>query len=141
METDKYQRLVAKVFVSDRNINVNMVQEGMAVVYRQYLNKCQQSKDSLLQAENYAKQNRLAFWSQANPVMPWDFRHAKVARRQAPQQIQPQQTNCDPSYPDFCIPKNSPDLNCSDITQRRFKVLPPDPHGFDRDGDGIGCER
>ncbi|WP_375515818.1 hypothetical protein [uncultured Nostoc sp.] len=49
--------------------------------------------------------------------------------------------NCDPSYPDFCIPQNSPDLNCRrDITQRRFKVLPPDPHGFDGDGDGIGCE-
>ncbi|MFN3347313.1 MAG: excalibur calcium-binding domain-containing protein, partial [Candidatus Bipolaricaulaceae bacterium] len=23
---------------------------------------------------------------------------------------------------------------------RRFKVLPPDPHRFDRDGDGVGCE-
>ncbi|WP_442947665.1 excalibur calcium-binding domain-containing protein [Nostoc sp.] len=21
------------------------------------------------------------------------------------------------------------------------QVPPPDPHGFDRDGDGIGCER
>ncbi|MHC0061364.1 SDR family NAD(P)-dependent oxidoreductase [Nostoc sp. UIC 10890] len=41
----------------------------------------------------------------------------------------------------FELPKNSPDLNCRDISQRRLKVLPPDPHGFDRDGDGIGCER
>jgi micrococcal nuclease len=23
---------------------------------------------------------------------------------------------------------------------KRFRVLPPDPHGFDGDRDGIGCE-
>jgi hypothetical protein len=49
-------------------------------------------------------------------------------------------SNCDPSYPDVCIPSPPPDLNCDDIPYRRFRVLPPDPHGFDRDKDGIGCE-
>jgi len=29
------------------------------------------------QAENQAKQQRLGFWSQANPVMLWDFRHSR----------------------------------------------------------------
>lgn len=48
--------------------------------------------------------------------------------------------NCDPSYPDVCIPPYPPDLNCGDIPHRRFRVLPPDPHGFDRDKDGVGCE-
>lgn len=48
---------------------------------------------------------------------------------------------CDPSYPDVCIPPAPPDLNCGDITHRRFRVLPPDPHGFDgNDDDGLGCE-
>ncbi|MBE9038822.1 thermonuclease family protein [aff. Roholtiella sp. LEGE 12411] len=140
-ETDKYKRLVAEVFVGNRNVNVNMVEEGQAVVYRQYLKNCPESKDSLLQGENRAKQQRLAFWSQANPVMPWDFRH-RITQKSTSQPTQgQQQSNCDLSYPDFCIPKNSSNLNCRDITQRRFKVLPPDPHGFDRDRDGIGCER
>jgi hypothetical protein len=49
-------------------------------------------------------------------------------------------TKCDPSYPDVCIPPPPPDLNCSNIPYKRFRVLPPDPHGFDRDGNGIGCE-
>jgi hypothetical protein len=49
-------------------------------------------------------------------------------------------SNCDPSYPDFCIPSPPPDLNCADISQKRFTVTGSDPHGFDRDGDGIGCE-
>ena len=47
---------------------------------------------------------------------------------------------CDSSYPDACIQSPPPNLNCGDISDKRFEVLPPDPHGFDRDGDGIGCE-
>lgn len=49
-------------------------------------------------------------------------------------------SNCDSSYPDFCIPSPPPDLNCGDISQKRFTVSGSDPHGFDRDGDGVGCE-
>ena len=48
--------------------------------------------------------------------------------------------DCDSSYPDVCIPAYPPDLNCGDIPHRRFAVLQPDPHGFDRDNDGVGCE-
>lgn len=49
--------------------------------------------------------------------------------------------NCDPSYPTVCIPPPPPDLNCPDVFPLvNFQVLPPDPHGFDRDKDGIGCE-
>ncbi|MEZ4868790.1 MAG: hypothetical protein R3C14_46125 [Caldilineaceae bacterium] len=47
---------------------------------------------------------------------------------------------CDPSYPTVCIPPPPPDLDCGDIPYRRFTVRPPDPHNFDRDHDGIGCE-
>ena len=47
---------------------------------------------------------------------------------------------CDPAYPTVCISPPPPDLDCNEISYRRFKVLRPDPHGFDRDGDGIGCE-
>jgi len=52
------------------------------------------------------------------------------------------QSNCDPSYPDsdVCIPPPPPDLNCPNISYRNFTVQQPDPHGFDRDSDGIGCE-
>ncbi len=47
--------------------------------------------------------------------------------------------NCDPSYPTLCLP-SSPDLDCGQISARRFPVRGRDPHGFDGDGDGIGCE-
>jgi hypothetical protein len=48
--------------------------------------------------------------------------------------------NCDPSYPDVCIPSPPPYLHCRDIPYRNFRVLPPDPHGFDGNHNGIGCE-
>ncbi len=54
---------------------------------------------------------------------------------------QAQSNNCDPAYPDVCIPPSPPDLDCGDISERNFRVLAPDPHRFDgRDKDGIGCE-
>jgi len=57
-----------------------------------------------------------------------------------PNQVYSQTGNCDPSYPDVCIASPPPDLNCADVPDKGFTVLPSDPHGFDRDGDGVGCE-
>jgi hypothetical protein len=48
--------------------------------------------------------------------------------------------NCDPAYPTVCIPSPPPALDRSQIPYRDFKGLPPDPHGFDGDHDGIGCD-
>lgn len=52
----------------------------------------------------------------------------------------PPSSNCHPSYPDFCIPPPPPDLDCGDIDQKDFTVHQPDPHGFDGNRDGRGCE-
>jgi len=55
------------------------------------------------------------------------------------QQVQ-SQNQCDSSYPSVCIPPYPPDLDCGEIQYSNFRVVQPDPHGFDRDNDGIGCE-
>ena len=47
---------------------------------------------------------------------------------------------CDRAYPTVCIDPYPPDVDCGEIAYRRFQVLRPDPHGFDRDRDGVGCE-
>ena len=47
--------------------------------------------------------------------------------------------NCDPSYPTLCLP-SSPDLDCGDISARDFPVVGRDPHRFDGNNDGVGCE-
>ncbi len=51
------------------------------------------------------------------------------------------QSNCSPAYPDVCIAPPPPDLDCKNISYRNFKVLASDPHKFDGDKDGIGCEQ
>jgi micrococcal nuclease len=58
----------------------------------------------------------------------------------APTPTEAPRINCDLAYPDVCIPPPPPDLDCGDIPFKRFKVLPLDPHRFDGDKDGIGCE-
>ncbi|MEP0811607.1 thermonuclease family protein [Coleofasciculus sp. FACHB-SPT9] len=124
-----------------------MVKQGQAVVYRQYLSGCASTKNQYLQAEAQAKQKKLGFWNQSKPVMPWDFRRVgQSASNQPSSSARPKpapsaQQNCSSAYPGVCIPPGPPDLNCPDISYRNFKVLPPDPHGFDGDSDGVGCEK
>lgn len=48
--------------------------------------------------------------------------------------------NCDPSYPTVCIRPPPPDLDCADVPYKNFRVLQPDPHRFDGNRDGFGCE-
>jgi uncharacterized repeat protein (TIGR01451 family) len=56
----------------------------------------------------------------------------------------PPRGNCAASYPDICIPPPPPDLDCNQIPYQNFRVIynvpDPDPHRFDADRDGIGCE-
>ena len=60
--------------------------------------------------------------------------HGTLAARPSP-------LACHPSYPDFCIPPPPPDLDCPDIRGKKpFRVRQPDPHRFDRERDGWGCE-
>ncbi|MDF0680749.1 MAG: hypothetical protein P0116_07285 [Candidatus Nitrosocosmicus sp.] len=55
---------------------------------------------------------------------------------------------CDPSYQDHCIKPSDTDLDCNwdgkvqddEIPDKDFPVGKSDPHGFDGDNDGIGCE-
>lgn len=61
-------------------------------------------------------------------------------KQQSTKTVAAQKGNCSPAYPGVCIPPPPPDLDCKDIKFKRFKVLRPDPHNFDRDGDGVGCE-
>jgi micrococcal nuclease len=74
---DRYGRMVAEVYLGKQSINLQLVQEGAAVIYRQYFNGCAATAKQFEQAEAAAKKKKLGFWNQANPVMPWDFRKGK----------------------------------------------------------------
>lgn len=136
-DTDRYGRSVAKVYKDNLSINLTLVQEGQAVVYREYLSACPELKERLLKAEANAKSRKLGFWNQANPILPADFRRGKRA------------TN--PTKPTIGVRSRSssspaPDYNCSDFktqadAQRILDSTPgKDPYKLDGDGDRIACE-
>ncbi|PSF33908.1 micrococcal nuclease-like nuclease [Aphanothece hegewaldii CCALA 016] len=144
VDTDRYGRSVAKVYQGDRSINLTMVQEGQAVVYHQYLNNCKDLKDNLLVAENSARARKLAFWSQNNPVMPWDWRRSKRASQPTPTRQSTQQIPRKPTSSNLPACVNS-DCNCSDFrtqaeAQRVLEAFPNDRFRLDGDKDGVACE-
>ena len=76
---DRYGRIVAEVFHQGKNVNLELVKEGQAAVYRQYLQGC--DRNAYLPAELEAQQRKKGFWQQEDPVVPWDFRRARSTGR------------------------------------------------------------
>jgi len=129
---DRYGRLLAEVFVSGVSVNLQLVQEGMAAVPRQYLGNCDEP-DRYLSAEIQAQQNRRGLWSQEQPVMPWIYRKNRKGSK----------GEQDPGELPTCITQNC-DCTVHFRTQPEAQVVldtyPGDPHRLDRDQDGIACE-
>ena len=136
-DIDRYGRSVAKVYKGNFSINLALVQEGQAVVYREYLNACPEMKERLLKAEASAKSRKIGFWNQASPTLPADFRRGKRATsptKPAATGVQ-SQTNSLPVR----------DYNCGDFktqaeAQRIFNSIPGDPYKLDTDKDRVACE-
>ena len=73
---DRYGRTVAEIYAGNRNINLQMVQEGAAYAYRQYLKQC--DREAYLQAETAASKKGLGVWGAYKPdQMPWEFRRSR----------------------------------------------------------------
>ena len=75
--TDRYGRTVAEV-ISDININLVMVEDGLAFAYRQYLGGCDAKE--YLDAEYRASRRRFGVWQVPGGITrPWDFRRGRSA--------------------------------------------------------------
>ncbi|WP_428325412.1 thermonuclease family protein [Nitrosopumilus sp.] len=110
---DKYGRMLGVIYCNDMNLNKEILDSGIGDLYSAF---CDQSEFA---------------------THSWATKHGcNNSEDETNQQTQ----NCDSSYPDFCIPSSPPDLDCGDISQKDFTVFQPDPHKFDGDNDGIGCE-
>jgi endonuclease YncB( thermonuclease family) len=113
--TDRYGRLVAEVF-SGININLALVEDGQAFVYRQYLGGC--DADAYLAAEDRAGRARLGVWQLRGGITrPWDFRRQRSS------------TTGQRRY------------RCSEIgSYERAQELLQQGHSYlDGNGDGIAC--
>lgn len=73
-EMDRYGRLVGKVLFGSRDINREMVREGHAWVYRQYMRD-----RSLLEDERTARRLKVGLWGSDHPIEPWRWRRGTRA--------------------------------------------------------------
>lgn len=67
---DKYQRLLAVAYQQGRNINLTLVEQGMAWAYRE-------TQPQYQQAQHLAAQRKIGLWRDPNPINPADWRADK----------------------------------------------------------------
>ena len=133
-ERDRYGRLLRYVYVHGVMVGETLVREGFARAVAYPPDTKHQA--ALAAAQQAAQQEGRGLWSACQAAPP-----PTPSPVSAPTATPvPPAANCDPAYPTVCIPPPPPDLDCGDIPYRNFTVLPPDPHHFDSDHDGIGCE-
>ena len=72
-DIDRYRRMVAILWLGERNVNMEMISAGMAEAYGEYLK--QPYRTPFLQAEQAAKAQGKGIWSQGNSYeRPSQFR-------------------------------------------------------------------
>lgn len=73
-DTDRYGRVVARVFADGEDVNRKMVEQGAAWAYTQYL-----TDETLIATEARAKRERAGLWSMsgAQTVAPWEWRRGE----------------------------------------------------------------
>ena len=121
--TDRYGRTVAEV-ISDININLVMVEDGLAFAYRQYLGGCDAKE--YLDAEYRASRRRFGVWQVPGGITrPWDFRRGRSAA----------------VIPDGTTPGGRR-YRCKEISSyARAQELLRQGHTYlDSNGDGEACE-
>jgi endonuclease YncB( thermonuclease family) len=72
MDKDRYNRMVSVIRLDGRDINQEMVAEGWAWAYRQYLDRPHASE--YVKLEELARKEKRGLWKQSNPQPPWEFR-------------------------------------------------------------------
>lgn len=155
-DRDQYGRLLRWVWADFGTgevylLNEALVRAGFAERYRNtpndlYLNE-------LMAAEEFARDYGLGLWeacglpngtgpssSLTSDTQPWPAPALTNPEVTQPPSSSGDGSGCDPSYPEVCIPPFPPDLSCTDVPYDHIRVLPPDPHRLDGNGDGVGCE-
>jgi micrococcal nuclease len=118
---DRYGRLLAYVRLPNgRDLGYQQLARGYARVY--VYDRPFQRLVAYRRAEQVGRKRADGIWRGCATTKP------------------PPSSRCDPSYPGVCIPPPPPDLDCADVPYTNFRVVGADPHRFDGDNDGLGCE-
>ena len=146
---DRYGRLLRYVLHGGLNVNLELVRRGAAAPYF-YRGDRGRYAGALMRAAQSAKAAKRGLWGACPRTLLDPDRAVDTgvsgppARSHTAAQIASRGSNCAPSYPTVCIPPPPPDLDCKNVPDRHFTVrwdVPdPDPHHFDGNHDGVGCE-
>jgi micrococcal nuclease len=143
---DRYGRTLAYVYRAADGLFVNgdLVRSGYANVMTVPPNV--RHADALLALQREARDAGRGLWSSCGTAVIAPLAAQPEAKPQPePEQVAKptpapaQRAGCDPSYPGVCIPAG-PDLDCPQVAFDDFDVVGDDPHRFDADRDGIGCD-
>ena len=127
-ERDRYGRTVAEIWRGNTNLNLELVRQGDAFVYRQYPSGC--DRNAYLSAESQAASARLGVWSVPGGISrPWDWRHGGSTRSSS-------------GTPPSSISKPSGRYLCAEVGSwaKAQELLKQGHFYLDGDRDGEACE-
>jgi micrococcal nuclease len=75
---DRYGRIVGKIYLDGKYINLEMVKAGSAWWYEDYAKKDYEFRD----AETLAKKQKLGLWKNPEAIPPWKWRKKSKAIKQ-----------------------------------------------------------
>lgn len=80
-DRDRYGRILGKLQIENRDLNLEQIKRGFAWHYRHFAkNQPTLDRTSYAEAERVAREKKLGLWIDPNPEAPWDFRKKKKSR-------------------------------------------------------------
>ena len=143
--TDRYGRTLGELLVDGVSTHEQLIRDGAAEWYEQFAHEDTDLARRLQAAEAEARAAGRGLWSACSSgATPPSTTPATTTTSPPIQPLAGQpRSGCEPAYPDDCIPPAPPDLDCGSATvRRRIRVdhTHGDPHRFDANKDGWGCE-
>ena len=73
---DRYQRIIAEVFIGKTNVNKEIVRAGYAWHFKKYSSDKEYEK-----IENEARENKRGLWQDKTSIAPWVWRDIKKTKK------------------------------------------------------------
>jgi endonuclease YncB( thermonuclease family) len=78
---DRYGRIVGRVLLTGRDINLEQVRSGYAWHYKQYeREQTPAERKAYAEAETEAQKEKRGLWRDVEPVPPWEYRKERRGR-------------------------------------------------------------
>ena len=78
---DKYNRIVGKILLDGRDINISQIEAGLAWHYKKYASEQSAvDRERYAWAETRARAAQSGLWRDKRPLPPWEYRKMKKSR-------------------------------------------------------------